>query len=268
MYISISNSTSKKLSSHVYFRPVEVTGWQGLAGLVCSHVWSPIVWSPDGEDENYGRRVSTNFKVSYFAGVDVDDGLALDDALRFLKEKNFGHVLATTKSHGIAKNGEEPRDRFRIVFRWQSPIRDLELYQYNMKRLAEAWQADRSATDGARMFQPCRDIISVQQGQDIPLSFKPKPSYSVLMLRRFKSHMLKASREPSPWAEAFLNCGRLDSTGGRKRTIYSVACELTKVGWSEAEIVSAIRSAPISWDGIDERIVSQAVKSAARRFRG
>ncbi len=232
-----------------------------MARVITSEVWSPIVFGG-------GYRRGAGFERCQLAALDIDDGMELSEALRWLRGAHVGHVVATTKSHQLAKGDEQPRDRFRVVMMWASEITEASVYQHNIKRLAKAWGGDPAATDLARIYQPCREVVQVLSGKFMPVT-RPRVvseiSRQITMAysRRFRSSGAGAEKA---FARAFIERGDLDKTGGRKRTIYSVACELVKAGWKDQDIRRAITSAPISWAGLEMRIVDDSLTSARRRF--
>lgn len=252
MYLSVAADASKKYPNE--YNRVAVPNWSVVAKIATSCRWSPIIW-------HGGKRKGDNYQGSNFAVLDIDDGLTLTEALTFLHQNNLGHVVVTTKSHQIAKGAEPAIDRFRIILLWSREIIKASEYSYNLKRLAQSWAADRAATDLARVFQPGRDIVSVRSGEKVWVNTVPKTSRIAQVKSAFGT---KAGVRK--FAKDFLECGRLDSTGGRKRTIYSVACELSKSGIGANEAQRMILSAPISWEGISQATVQSIVQSAQRRF--
>lgn len=254
LYLSVAADASKIYPNE--YQRVAVANWSVVAKIATTCRWSPIIW-------HEGRRKGENYQGSEFAVLDIDDGLTLTEALTFLHQNNLGHVVVTTKSHQIAKGQEPPIDRFRIIMLWSREIIKASEYSYNLKRLAQSWAADRAATDLARVFQPGRDIVSVRSGERVWVNTVPMPS------RISKAKAAIAVKNQVRWfAREFLEHGRLDSTGGRKRTIYSVACELSKSGIGANEAQRMILSAPISWQGIPQATVQSIVQSAQRRFSG
>lgn len=259
MYISASKQASKKYP--IYFDTCSVSNWADIARVIVRSVWSPITWAE-------GRRHGDNFLSCELCVLDVDDGMSLESAVSFVKAQGYSHLIATTKSHQVAKGDEPACDRFRVILRFSQVISDPELYRFNIRRVAKAWGADRAATDLARTYQPSREIVSMSSGGVVPLApvkqVDPRVLYSLEKHRAFLAKV--RGGQPKSFALEFIERGRLDHTGGRKRTIYSVACELVKAGWLLSDIETAIRRSPIDWSGIDSRTVKAAVDSAARRF--
>ena len=259
MYLSIPRSATKKYPTELDFRPV--ASWSDLSKIITSQVWSPIVFEG-------GYRRGSGFLRCQFAALDIDDGMALSEALRWLRSAHVGHVVATTKSHQLAKGDEQPRDRFRVVMLWASEITEARVYQHNIKRLAKAWGGDPAATDLARIYQPGSEVVQVLSGKFMPVAIPKAVSETSRQITMAYSRRFRVSGAGSEkaFARAFIEHGNLDNTGGRKRTIYSVACELVKAGWKDQDIRTAITSAPISWAGIEMRVVDDSLTSARRRF--
>lgn len=261
MQIYISSAENASFKYPKILKREVVQNWANLAQLIVSKVWSPITWEG-------GQRHGNNFLEASLCVLDIDDGMSLESAVAFVKSQGYSHLIATTKSHQIPKGDELPRDRFRVILRFSQVISDPELYRYNIRRVVKAWGADRAATDLARIYQPCRDIVSASSGGVVTVApvkrLDPKVAFTLEKYRAFIAS--KRAGKPKPFAEEFIHSGRLDGTGGRKRTIYSVACELVQAGWPLSDIETAIKRSPIDWSGIDGRIVKAAVDSAARRF--
>lgn len=254
MYISVARDASKKYPNE--YNRIAVANWSVVAKIATTCRWSPIIWQD-------GRRKGDNYQGSHFAVLDIDDGLTLTEALTFLYQHNLGHVVVTTKSHGIAKGSEPAIDRFRIILLWSREIIKPSEYTFNLRKLAQSWAADRAATDLARVFQPGKDIVSIRSGERIFVKAKPE----IRQMDRDLAAKYRTKKGIKRFAQEFLDCGRLDSTGGRKRTIYSVACELAQSGIGPAESLRMILSAPIDWQGISQSNVQSCVLSAQRRMQ-
>jgi hypothetical protein len=255
MYLSVSTESRRNFPTK--FRRVQVRHWGDVARIVTTERWSPIVWHD-------GQRRSDHFSAAYFAALDIDDGLSLVEAITFLRNQGLSHLIVTTKSHGKAKGEEAPRDRFRLLMPWSQEIIKPSVYRFNLRRLAENWNADMAATDLARVFQPGREIVSTASGGKATVTIPREPDKRMVDLKSRYS----VKRGIKHFAEEFCQNGRLDHSGGRKRTIYSVACELAKSGVSASESISLIQRAPINWQGLTSNLVTSCVESAQRRFSG
>lgn len=254
MYLSVSTESRKTFPTK--FKRVAVKHWGDVARIVTTERWSPIVWHD-------GQRRGDDFQQSYFAALDIDDGLSLAEAATFLRRQSLSHLIVTTKSHQLAKGEEAPRDRFRLLMPWSSEIIKASVYRFNLRRLAQNWNADMAATDLARVFQPGREIVSTMGGDKVKVAIPKEPDKRMINLKSLYQVRRGGIKH---FAQEFVQKGRLDHTGGRKRTIYSVACELAKSGASASESLSMILSAPIDWQGITRSSVESCVTSAQRRF--
>ena len=132
----------------------EVATVERLASIVLRCAWAPIVWEG-------GKCLTSGFLESGWMTLDFDETpYTIDQALRDWSDTV--HVLGTTKSHQVEKDGKPPKDRFRIIAPWTAPITSAATYRYNMERLVDRYDADRTCIDAARFFWPCRKILSVQ----------------------------------------------------------------------------------------------------------
>lgn len=113
--------------------------------MITTQAWSPIVWRG-------GVRKEKNFLKAYFAVIDVDNGMSLKEAINE-KFADFDCLIGTTKSHGIKG------DRFRVIFRLEKPIYDVNVWRATHEGLIEMFGADKSCKDGARWYYPCKEIV-------------------------------------------------------------------------------------------------------------
>jgi len=126
---------------------------QHLFFCITERVWSNCIWAGCYREDQA-------FVASHYCALDIDDGATKLEALEILKDYNY--ILGATKSDGLEKveNGKvkPPMDRFRVVIPWSEPIYSLDVYKYNIKLMAKKLQADKKALDGARCWQPCKQI--------------------------------------------------------------------------------------------------------------
>ena len=138
-------------------RAVDVFDLERIAECVKRFFWSPIVFKQ-------GHRCQDNFLTSHFCAMDFDDlDMSLQEAMDAFQDCNV--IIGTTKSHQRVKGGVVC-DRFRVIIPWEKPINDLLTYKYNMSLVAQRYPLDKKATDGARGFWPCNEIVMLQQGPD------------------------------------------------------------------------------------------------------
>ncbi len=113
--------------------------------MITTLAWSPILW-------HGGVRKEKNFDKAYFAVIDIDNGMSLKEAINE-KFADFDCIIGTTKSHGIKG------DRFRVIFRLDKPIIDVNVWRATHEGLIEMSGADKSCKDGARWYYPCKQIV-------------------------------------------------------------------------------------------------------------
>lgn len=158
MHISIHNSTERdpaKLSRG--FTAVDIHNISDIATYVCNHAWSHCVWRD-------GIRHTANYLMSDIIALDFDHGMTLDDAKWIFR--GFKHIIGTTKSHTLHKNGILC-DRFRVILVLSERITSHEILRTTMQYFANKYKADTQAVDAARFFFPCTNIVSINENGKI-----------------------------------------------------------------------------------------------------
>lgn len=122
--------------------------WRGFIvcqdiGPITNYVWSPIEWKN-------GERKEANFIRANLIVLDFDSGRTMEDVRDTFVDTR--HLIATTKSH------TEERHRFRLLLWPRRPIEDIQVYKYNIRKLADEQDADTACTDGGRFFWPSVEI--------------------------------------------------------------------------------------------------------------
>ena len=206
---------------------------------------SPIIF-----DKAYRKEV--NFICSIWFGLDFDDGkYSLAQAIEDFKD--HCHVIGTTKSHQIEKDGKPPGDRFRVFVLGSSVCDSLRTYRFNMERMVEMFGADDKCVDGARYFAPCKKIVSVGaiDGETLdwetpPASFRlandPKaPKISREESKKNLPKHYQSDKYFTRTTDHFLEFGAY-TEGCRSDVVYSVCCDLLRKGKSESEVLDIILS--------------------------
>lgn len=128
-------------------------------------VMTESIWSPSSFKDN--ERSKNNFISADVIGLDIDEGLTLDEAIKLFAP--FKHIIGTTKSHQIEKNGKV-NDRFRVVLFLEEQATNIARFEATARKLISTYKTDEQCKDASRMFYPCKDIISVnREGLTIPL---------------------------------------------------------------------------------------------------
>lgn len=229
------------------FETVNTDNVEVIAKIVSTFVSSPIQW-------HFGRRKRTNFLAANWLGLDFDEGTTLQDGLeRFQK---FTHIIGTTKSHQLPKGQKPPCDRFRVFLKLPITITSCPEYEALLRAYVNHHMADFQATDGARIFHPCKQIISAQNGECAPLLKKKK---YVPKVRAAPGTFQGIPR----WVTQLLNFG-VGYAVSRNTTCFKIAVHLKKAGYSHAEIVEMLMASPIPIGPEVRGEVEDAVKSAMK----
>jgi hypothetical protein len=196
---------------------VDTSDMARIANCITRFVWSPIVFK-------FGHRNQDNFLGCDLFVLDFEDERydlkrAVDDF------KDFSHVIGTTRNHQIEKDSKVI-DRFRVVIKAGDVMSDLEVYRYNMKLIVKNFPCDRKCTDGARLFYPCKEIVSIKPDGLSALVEKPKKKAFVSYQAYYENGML------TPFLRKLVD-GNGVSPGSRNNTAYQAARELCKLGRSK-----------------------------------
>lgn len=203
-----------------------------IAEKTLQHVWSPIVWKD-------GTRGQKNFIHSYYMVLDFDDGSpTLAEAIK--KYGHYQHIIATTKSHQKPKGKKGPCDRFRLIVPFLNPIEDRTHYAYNMSIIARKSGADTSAADCSRIFQPSIKIESMKT-QGICATIRPIPKEKPTKRNvSWWNHPVTGRLRST--TIAFLESGQLFHNNERNNTLYRVALDLLRHGWTPDRIKAEFKS--------------------------
>ena len=119
---------------------------------MASCIWGGCCWSG-------GRRREANFAFSDWMVLDFDDGqMLLDEAIKTWCD--CVHIIGTTRSHRIDKGGTKC-DRFRVAVPWSRRITDRLEFRFNMSKMTEKYPCDPQCKDAARLYFPCRELVSI-----------------------------------------------------------------------------------------------------------
>ena len=184
----------------------KVTCQSETAGDIQLWNWAPSIFKAS-------KRSNKEFVSCEYLVLDVDDGCTLDEAQEQFKD--YKHIIATSKSHQRSKNGEEPRDRFRVILFFDQPITDIDNYYYNWQLAYEKWRfIDEQCKDPARFYYPSPEIIStktdgqlieVQEGKifQIQPEIQPEAREDKGKLTRRTLEFLVDGAEPGRWHHEF-----------------------------------------------------------------
>ncbi len=245
--VSISRSPSDADYAHSFCDPVTVERFDDLGEVVCGpRRWSPIVWQT-------GRRRQEHFDRAQLVVLDFDDGkLTLRDAIDHFQNEGVRFLVGTTRSHGVAKGGSPAQDRFRVVLQMDAPLTHLGRYKQNMRRILSAYPADQACGDGARIYRPCTEVVSLKDGELVPMlpyqEMTPRAAFPMRLVGKIP-----------PWVSDLLS---RDHPGQRNSTIFRIAARLAAYGFSEAEIRRIIGGSAITLPAVEmEAAIGSGIRS-------
>ena len=114
--------------------------------VLLGHAWSCATY-------DHSMRSKANYQQAQLIGLDIDNGLTLDDALNHPFVKKYGQLIYTSASHQKPKGDTPPCDRFRIVFNASQPIKDIDTYEQLVKAVMGHFpSADEACKDASRYW--------------------------------------------------------------------------------------------------------------------
>lgn len=123
-----------------------------IAECIARFAWSPCTFKD-------GHRREQNFLAADLIALDFDDGAtSLSEAVRIFCDSM--HVVGTTRNHRKNKGGIIA-DRFRVVLWLEQVVTDLATYRASVAHYVRQYDTDPAAVDGARLFWPCSEIVSI-----------------------------------------------------------------------------------------------------------
>lgn len=250
MQISILNSGDKA------FQPNQVNvtriptfkSVKQLGQAITEKSWSPIIF-----DKNY--RHGDNFQLSNVAAFDIDndkDKLSLTEAIEFFKD--FKHIIATSRSHNVLKNGTI-EDRYRVVLFFDQTVTNPVTYSTIMRWHSREWPfVDKKCVDIARFFFPCQEIVSINEdGIELTtdLSMYPEQEQSVTKSEQTIAPIANRGQLTRPTLTFLLEGAK---PGEWHSTFFKAISNMKECGYSELEIREKleIMCSNIGSPGLDE----------------
>lgn len=236
------------------WRSIDLADPNRLAVCVQKFVWSGCAWRG-------GVRASAHFIASGWCVMDFEDPeYTLAQAVKAFCDCR--HVIGTTKSHGTDKGGRygRPIDCFRVAIPWEHTITNRAEYEHNMACAAATYPMDRAARDPARLFYPCREVVSVStEGYAFEVVPAPPPP----------------PRLPVPLGamtpEAEFCLSRVIPQGYRSWAIYGASRDLARAGFSFETVHARFLASPTFKNCTDTRSLKkmrEAIHSAFKKESG
>lgn len=239
------------LRSNTAAHPYQPRDWQDLARVLCSSNWSPATFA-----SNYRSQV--NFGQADVIGLDFDDGIvSLAQAVAMFAP--YRHVIGTTRSHQVMKH-KKVCDRFRVLLQLERPITSVADYAATYHSLAAVVPGlDMKCADGARLFYPCMQIVSVSPtGNTVPVTAAAPVASLQIELPAAIGRVGRLSLS----TQQFLQSGA--PPGGRNHALYKAARDFHQQNWLEHEATTQLLPAALQC-GLDHTEATAAISSAYAR---
>jgi hypothetical protein len=232
--ISIYKNSEQNARVSSGFVPYSPKRFSDIAAAIKCRMWSPIVW-------HNGNRSASNFHFAKFVALDFDSEVTLNDAFQMFYE--YRHIIGTTKSHGIEKNGVIA-DRFRVIFQLSDVIHDGKFFAYLCKTLARQHGSDLAACDAGRLFFACKEIISIVDGTSICVGDYTEGYENERERYKHKDREFAAYKDLKkiPYEIECKIYSFVPKHGSRNNFIFSISSDLQKLGVSYEKCLEMIRS--------------------------
>lgn len=240
------------------FYTYRISKFSSISKYISSYIWSPVIF------KNH-TRLQANFLWSSLLVFDFDndDGVivSMDSAVNNIFA-DMRHIIATTRNHQKWKGSKPPQDRYRVILQFSKPITTLRDYRYNLKHYVTHYESDSKPKDGARLFFPCSEIISINDGYLVDV-LNPPPQF---MNNDAKDSELaayaKLGRLPI-WLER--NLARVVQEGHRNEAVFCMASDIAKVKRDPAFVLSHIKKSRVWNDHINDH---EFINGALRTITG
>lgn len=258
--ISIYKNLEQNARVSSGFVPYSPKRFSLIADVIKHRMWSPIVW-------HGGNRAASNFHFAKYIALDFDSEISLNDAHQMFHE--LRHIIGTTKSHGIEKNGITS-DRFRVILMLDQVIFDGKYFAYLCKRLARHYGSDLAACDAGRLFFACKDIISIVEGASI-IAQDYAEDYAIECERyRHKDKEIAAYKDLKkiPYQIECTIYSHVPKPGTRNNFIFAIASDLQKLGVSYEKCLELFeKSAAFETYKADKDFVRSSLTTIKSRYR-
>lgn len=260
--VSFSRKVSFDPKDHADFL-VAHGPFSNIPNFINKKPWSPIVFKD-------GRRKKANFLSSSLIALDFDSGeWTLDDAKNFVLARNYSAVVATTKSHMLAKDNKPPCHRFRVVIAAETTT-SLDDFEHTMAKYMDDTPCDKACKDGGRFYYPCRELywtrFDGQLAKWLVCPYEESVAGREEALGTVDPEDMHNLSTLPPHIWTYIAKG---SRTERHKVAYVVACELTKRGFSEDEIMALLvkHKSPLLHIGEGVNHVSRCIENGAARVR-
>jgi hypothetical protein len=261
VHISVGSCNDKFQKAQTHFYRVQLASFFDLAEVVILSSWSPSVFA------NEYRSIKNTLHTGVLA-LDYDEGRpTLAEMIDTLKRENIRHVIATTQSHDKPKKGVVC-DRFRVIIdTTNNPSTNKDQYHAQIKHFYRRWpEPDKSCKDPSRFYFPCREVVSVYDGD--PVSWPKPPSMdsinSKLQLQRHRKITRSKAGVLPRRVDRFINNGEYKDS--RRLESYYASAELARCGWQFDQVHAAVFNAPYTRSGLSDTDINDLTRQITNGF--
>lgn len=127
---------------------------QEMASYITLQPWAPGIF----KDKIRNKALLDTIEI---LALDVDEGCTLEQAKIIFAD--YKHIIGTSRSHGIEKNGVVC-DRFRVILFLDKPVTTDSDFKQHWFAAYDKWPfIDKACKDSARFFFPCTKIVSINE---------------------------------------------------------------------------------------------------------
>lgn len=239
--ISIYPTPGSHSSVSYPFLPVDNCKFSQLANYITRYTWSPILFRNATRQEN-------NFLAARLIALDFDNTKEQVMTLSQAVDNVFAgmrHIIGTTRNHQLPKETSKdtypPADRFRVILMLDKTVKSADDYAYTFTKSIRHYQSDSGAAGLSRLFFPCREIISVSDGdfedfyQESPQDKEKRLAKAEIMRREALAY--HAIGRLPPFVLQRMTMG---VTHNRNSMLYPVIRYYAEMGYEQAQIEAII----------------------------
>lgn len=263
--ISIYPTPGTHSSVSYPFLPVDNCRFSQLANYITRYTWSPIIFRNN-------ERKEVNFLASRIIALDFDNTKEQVMTLSQAVDNVFAgmrHIIGTSRNHQLPKKTEKvtypPADRFRVVLMLDRTVKNAEDYAYTFTRSIRHYQSDSDAAGLSRLFFPCREIVSISDGdfedfyQETPQDKEKRIAKAEIMRREAEAYSV-LGKVPE-YVSVLLNRGY---THNRNSKMYPVIRYYAEIGCGCEEIEAILMTSKTMKININDRAFVKGIMSSIK----
>lgn len=228
-------------------------------------VGTRFTWTPGVFKD--GIRRKENFLWSDFVAFDVDN---MGEEIYSLEQAKKDWcdsivVIGTSRSHQVSKRGQPPRDRFRIITKWEYRITDAATYEASYRAVLDRFPAfDRACADAAHCFFPHKIAFFNSEGFCESVIAAEKEPHAHIG-RSIREYMKERSFKIPNHVNDFIKRGIIFGDG-RNQSVYVSTLELLNFGMDPEKVLELLCDSPFDRQEFSNAELTRTYLSACRRY--